>query len=294
MADVRRAGKLVLHVSLAVVVSVFAFLRLPAAGSARAETCHNDGTDSDNRGNCTNSGDADAEADQDGDASSGDASAGQIVGVVSDGDVSVDATNRSDDVDVSTGDASGSNTSEVSARAGVFVHGTSVVSGLSEEQALEVIDFFNFNLPPGADPIDFLIALVQALDDALAEALIQFLQLTLPPGADPQDFLVSLIIGEESSNCSNTSEGGSSGSNCVNRGDADAASSQTADATSGDGIGGQVIGVVTSRRGRADLVLSNITTDSTITTGQSEVVSTSSTDSTASVEVTGAPVASPK
>src|SRR5688572_7897127 len=50
-------------------------------------------------------GDNDDETDQSGDAGSGDAVAGQVVGGVSSGDTSIDATNRSEDVDVDTGDA---------------------------------------------------------------------------------------------------------------------------------------------------------------------------------------------
>src|SRR5687767_4586966 len=56
-------------------------------------------------------GDNDSSAEQEGDSSSGDAVAGSVVGVVSSGDASVDATNRSEDVDVETGDASGENSS---------------------------------------------------------------------------------------------------------------------------------------------------------------------------------------
>ena len=44
-------------------------------------------------------------ASQTGDASTGDGVGGQVIGVVSAGDTSVDATNRSEDVDVETGDA---------------------------------------------------------------------------------------------------------------------------------------------------------------------------------------------
>lgn len=56
-------------------------------------------------------GDNESDTSQSGDAASGDAVAGQVVGVVSAGDTSLDATNRSEDVDVETGDAEGDNTS---------------------------------------------------------------------------------------------------------------------------------------------------------------------------------------
>src|SRR5437867_1048415 len=54
-------------------------------------------------------GDNDSSTSQNGSASSGDAVAGQVTGVVSSGDASVDATNKSDDVSIKTGDADGSN-----------------------------------------------------------------------------------------------------------------------------------------------------------------------------------------
>jgi len=70
--------------------------------------------DVNNRATATNvqEGDNEADTDQEGNASSGDAVAGQVVGVVSSGDVSVDATNRSEDVEVETGDAEARNESD--------------------------------------------------------------------------------------------------------------------------------------------------------------------------------------
>src|SRR5687768_17415498 len=54
-------------------------------------------------------GDNDGDTTQDGDGQSGDAVVGQVAGVVSEGDASVDATNRSEDVDAESGDVSGVN-----------------------------------------------------------------------------------------------------------------------------------------------------------------------------------------
>jgi hypothetical protein len=54
-------------------------------------------------------GDNDNDTNQEGRASSGDAVAGQVVGVVSSGDTSLDATNLSRDVDAESGDAEGAN-----------------------------------------------------------------------------------------------------------------------------------------------------------------------------------------
>ena len=53
--------------------------------------------------------DISSEVAQTGSSNSGDAVGGQVVGVVSAGDASVDATNRSEDVDIETGEASAEN-----------------------------------------------------------------------------------------------------------------------------------------------------------------------------------------
>jgi hypothetical protein len=60
-------------------------------------------------------GDAEASADQSGAAASGDGVGGMVVGVVSAGDASVDATNLSRDVEIETGDAEAVNQANVEA-----------------------------------------------------------------------------------------------------------------------------------------------------------------------------------
>jgi hypothetical protein len=141
--------------------------------------------------------------------------AGQVAGVVSAGDASVDATNRSDDVDVQTGDATGTNAAAVTADAGVARGG---VEDACESDA---------NTSVGAD---------------------------------------STVTNDQ---------------NCGNSGDADAAADQSAEAASGDGVGGQVIGVVTSAGGSADLVLDNESTDSDVTSGDGEFTNGATSDSSA-------------
>ena len=54
-------------------------------------------------------GDNDGETDQEGDGNSGDAVVGQVAGVVSSGDTSIDATNLSEDSSAESGDVEGSN-----------------------------------------------------------------------------------------------------------------------------------------------------------------------------------------
>jgi hypothetical protein len=123
---------------------------------------------------------------------------------VSAGDASVDATNRSDDVSVTTGDADGTNAAHVEVAAAVLQGGL----GATDE------------------------------------------------------------ICESEPDASGTGAEATSARLCVNTGDADGAADQAADAASGDGVGGQVIGVVTSAGGSADLVLDNESTDSDVLTGK--------------------------
>jgi hypothetical protein len=241
----------ILRVLLALMLGLLGFLRWPAISPAQADTCDSGGSGS-SGDTCVNSGDSDAEADQEGSSESGDAVGGQTVGTVSDGDASIDATNRSDDVDVTTGDASGSNTAEVDAHAGV-------IKG------------------PVSRDVEFSEEFSELLDEIFGPGFAEFLEQLLGTG----------------STC--TSGGsGTRGDLCVNVGDADATTNQSADSTSGDGVAGQVVGLVTSRRGRANLVLSNISTDSVVASGNAEISNTSTTDATASALDSIGFVATPK
>jgi HAMP domain-containing protein len=138
-------------------------------------------------------GDNDYSADQSAEAASGDAVGGQVLGVVSAGDASVDATNHSEDIDAETGEAFAAN--EVAAFVGLTA---------GSDTAVTAADILN-----GA-------------------------------AANVQD------------------------------GDNAAESVQAAQAASGDSVGGQVAGVVTSAGGSADLVLANTSEDSDAETGDSD------------------------
>jgi hypothetical protein len=137
-------------------------------------------------------GDNDDDTDQSGDAGSGDAVAGQVVGGVSSGDTSIDATNRSEDVDVDTGDAEGANS------AASF---TGLTAGSETVLAADVVNLSAAN---------------------------------------------------------------------VQEGDNDTEVTQAAEAASGDGVGGQVIGVVTAAGGSADIVAANTSEDVDVDTGDAE------------------------
>jgi len=143
-------------------------------------------------GNNVQEGDNSLDGSQDATASTGDGVGGQVLGVVSAGDASVDATNKSEDVDIDTGDADANN--DAAAFVGLNLSGTQTN--------------------------------VDASDLSLASGALN-----------------------------------------AQSGDNDGSFDQTADATSGDGVAGQVAGVVTSAGGSADLVLSNSTDDSDSKTG---------------------------
>jgi hypothetical protein len=217
-----------LLVGAVALTGLFGFVSASFAGDVNDPCQSNNNADADDNStatatdnnNCSNSGDADAAADQEGTASSGDGVAGQVAGVVSAGDASVDATNRSDDVTVDTGDATGTNTAVVDA----FTGSARAVGG-------DVDDACESDNDADAD------------DDSTATA--------------------------------------TSNADCSNTGDADAAADQSADAASGDGVGGQVIGVVTSAGGSADLVLDNESTDSNVDTGNGVFDNASAVDSEA-------------
>jgi hypothetical protein len=227
---------------------LFGFVSASFAGDVNDPCQSNNNADADDdstatatdNNNCSNSGDADAAADQAGTATSGDGVAGQVAGVVSAGDASVDATNRSDDVSVATGDANGTNDANLDVRAGIA-----------------------FLLPDGA------------------------------AGDETQGSNCRNVGGVHTANEGESSASGSASQanagNCFNDGDADGAIGQAADAASGDGVGGQVIGVVTSAGGSADLVLDNESSDSEVESGDGDFSNTADEFTDAGVFFTIAP-----
>ncbi len=168
---------------------VVALLTLGSASAAGLAQAQNEQT-----------GDNESSTDQGGASNSGDAVGGQVVGVVSSGDSAIDATNRSEDVDIETGDATGTN-----------------------------------------DATNFTGQLADGNETIVAA---------------PGDGNVADITGDISVN--------------AQEGDNSSDVSQAADATSGDGVGGQVIGVVTSAGGSADVVAANTSEDVDIETGDAD------------------------
>ncbi len=137
-------------------------------------------------------GDNAADLTQAADASTGDGVGGQVIGVVSVGDTSIDATNESREIDASTGDADANNTAE-----------------LDVGQLADAAGGFGLILNICGD------------DDPTCDIDLE---------ADATNFM---------------------------DGDIDSDLSQTANAASGDAVGGQVVGAVAPAGGSADLVVAN-------------------------------------
>jgi hypothetical protein len=157
-------------------------------------------------GNCNNTqyGDNSGNVDQEGSASSGSGVAGQVSGVVSSGDVSVNASNRTDHVNVTTGNATGSNN-------GTMDVGTGIQIGSRASGPGGTANLFN---------------------------------------------VCRRLAGGPGGNCNNAQYGNNDGG-----------LDQSANASSGDGIAGQIIGAVTTSGGSARLNLDNATSHANVTTG---------------------------
>ena len=176
-------------------------------------------------------GDNGADTSQAANATSGDGVGGQVLGIASSGNTTVDATNSSTDVDIETGSAESINAAEVSA--GLLTGAT------------------------GGGTV------IQLCGNNVAQGTIS--------------------VAESSNNTITCSiEGDISAAN-IQDGDNDAALNQSATASSGDGVGGQVIGVASS--GDTDVVAANRSRDVDVATGDSS--SSNEASVTAGLQTTG-------
>jgi len=178
----------------------------PLAGTAGIAHAAANGQEGDNRSSTS----------QSGSGTSGDSVAGQIAGVVSGGNTSVDATNATDHSDASSGDARGTNDAST-------ITGENAISGCSS----------------------------LTVDTCTADL---FSPSTVANGQE---------------------------------GDNRSATNQNATTTSGAAVAGQVVGVVTSAGGSADVVLANGSTFSDVSTGDSRF--SNSVNTIVGLELTGGP-----
>ncbi len=158
-------------------------------------------------------------------ASSGDGVAGQVIGAVSAGASSIDATNRSTNSDVQTGDATSANNAVPFV--GLRARGQSIDANVAIANQLNSVSCTGGSFGIHCNPTQTNVATVTAT-----------------------------VSSNSSASPSNTQDGN-------NR----ATLSQSAPATSGDGVAGEVIGAVTSAGGRSSIVAANTSDNVDVTTG---------------------------
>jgi len=224
-------------------------------------------------------GDNETGTEQSGDAASGDAVGGQVTGVVSGGDTSVDATNRSEDVDIETGDADAFNDSNT-------------FTGLAPEVAFSTVsasDIDNVtadNVQEGDNETEIAQSADAASGDGVGGQVIGVVtsaggsadivaantseDVDIETGdafaENDADAIVGLLAGiggtVTASDISNVT------ADNVQEGDNELSADQNADAASGDGVGGQVLGVVSA--GDTSIDATNLSEDVDLETGDSD------------------------
>jgi hypothetical protein len=224
-----------------------------------------------------------ASVSQTADASTGDGVGGQVIGAVTGGDASIDATNSSTDVDIETGDAesdqsgaafgglnsSGDLTSVVAASV------SNVGSGVNVQRERNSASVKQMATVASGDAVGGQVAGVVTSAGGTADVVI----------ANTSDD-VDLETGDATSDQSGASFAGLNSSatdtvvvaagqtvgnvNAVNAilGDNRSSVSQTSTATTGDAVGGQILGVVSA--GDTSVDLTNSSTDVDVETGDAD------------------------
>jgi hypothetical protein len=252
------------------------FIGLVALGASWTQAAH--AGDSVNNASATNVqlGDNEGSTDQSGEASSGDAVAGQVAGVVSSGDASVDATNHSEDVDASTGDATGTND------AATFVGLTAGTSTFLSAAGDDLLNAAATNVQLGDNAAGVIQSATAATGDGVGGQVIGVV--TSPGGsADVVAANTSSGVGIETGDADAANDAASfvglnatgtaglaadvlnASATNVQEGDNELGAEQDAVAASGDGVGGSVIGVVSA--GDASVDATNSSEDVDVATG---------------------------
>jgi hypothetical protein len=225
-------------------------------------------------------------------ASTGDGVAGQVIGAVAAGATSIDAANRSDNVDVQTGDAESNN--DLSSFVGLLSAGTTTVG--TAPGVSDITDTCNpgglcDNLQEGDNSGSYNQAASSGTGDGVAGQVI---------GAVTSAGGSASIVAANTSTNSDVSTGDAESNNdlaafvglnstfetgtaigadidnvcgfdgCINvqEGDNRLSGSQTARSATGDGVAGQVLGVVSA--GATSLDAANRSDDVTVDTGDSD------------------------
>jgi hypothetical protein len=228
-------------------------------------------------------GDNDSSTDQSGSANSGDAVGGQVTGVVSSGDVSVDATNHSEDVDINTGDADGTNDaaqftglnaasdSNVATGAGSTILNGNAVNVQIGDNSQELSQDATATSGDGVGG-SVIGVVTSAGGSADVVAANTSTGIDIDTGdADASNDAAS-FVGLNNSGTETVTAAGSDIANAsatnVQIGDNDLGADQSATATSGDGVGGQVLGIVSA--GDASVDATNHSEDVDLTTGDGD------------------------
>jgi hypothetical protein len=227
-------------------------------------------------------GDNDSETDQSGSADSGDAVAGQVAGVVSGGDASVDATNHSEDVDIETGDASGTNS------ASQFV---GLTAGSDTLVAADIINDSATNVQDGDNDGSITQAAEASSGDGVGGSVIGVVttaggsadivaantseDVDIETGDSTADNDAAAFVGLNASGTVLTlADIDNASATHVQEGDNEFEANQSAESASGDGVGGQVLGVVSS--GDASIDATNRSEDIDVETGDSDAFNSAS------------------
>jgi hypothetical protein len=221
-------------------VALFAIVGFAIADSASA------GGDNDSED------DISSEVEQAGASNSGDAVGGQVVGVVSAGDASVDATNRSEDVDIETGTASAEN--DLEQQVGQLNEG----GGENESEAeisSEVAQDASASTGDGVGgSVIGVVTSAGGSADVVAANTSEDVDIET---GDATDFnFLDAFVGQE------MNEGGDDNDS---EDDISFEAAQTSAASTGDGVGGQVLGIVSA--GDASVDATNSSSDVDVETG---------------------------
>ena len=219
-------------------------------------------------------GDNDSETNQSGTSSSGDAVGGQVVGVVSAGDASVDATNRSEDVEITTGDASGDNS------ASQFV---GLTAGSDTAVLADILNGSAQNVQEGDNESAITQAAEASSGDGVGGSVIGVVtsaggsadvvaantseDVELETGdSEVENDAASFVGLNASGTVLSAADIANASATNVQEGDNEFSADQSAEAASGDAVGGQVLGVVSA--GDASVDATNHSEDVEAETGE--------------------------
>ena len=220
---------------------------------------------------------------QAGSAKSGASVGGQVTGVVSSGKTSVDARNSSTDSSVQSGDARGSNS------AGTFT-GLNFNDGNATFAPSDITDSSGTNLQNGDNRSTYTQSSNAATGDGVAGEVIGVVtagggsasvvaanttknsDVSTGNADSSNDFAAFVGLNDNDGNLNVSDITGSNGTN-LQDGSNRLTGRQASTATSGDGVGGQVLGVVSA--GATSLDASNTTDDSSVDTGDTHATNDS-------------------